>query len=280
MEASDRDLKLEAHAVMDQPSPARMYDYFLGGSHNFPIDRQVAEHVLTIYPDAALNARVNRAFLRRAVRFLVGQGIDQFLDIGSGIPTVGNVHEVAQQGNPGARVVYVDCDPIAVHHSIGTLKDIPTATAIQADARQPEDILTHLEVRRLLDFGRPIAVLLLAVLPFITDDVEARSAVNSLREVLASGSYIAIAHGTYEGAPRDVLEQAERLYAGTTNPAKGRSRSEILSFFNGLDLIEPGLVYAPLWRPESPQDLFLDQPERSILLVGIGYKRRNAISHS
>lgn len=182
---------LETPITMDRPSPARMYDYCLGGSHNFPADRQAAEQLLAVYPDASLMMRANRAFLRRAVRFLVEHGIDQFLDIGSGIPTVGNVHEIVHQRNPAAHIVYVDSDPIAVRHSLAVLRDIPSATIIQADARQPEHILAHPEVHRLLDFNRPVAVLLVALLHFITDDAEASSLVDALRLSLIPGSYLA-----------------------------------------------------------------------------------------
>ncbi len=154
----------------DIPSVARMYDYFLGGYHNFAADRQAAERVLAQFPDTRFIAQANRAFLRRAVTFLGEQGIAQFLDIGSGILTVGNVHEIVQAGNPNARVVYVDSDPVAVIHSETILADNPNAAAVRADARQPEAILAHPEVRRLLDPARPLAVLLVALLHFVTDD--------------------------------------------------------------------------------------------------------------
>src|SRR5919202_6313143 len=141
---------------LDRPNVARMYDYFLGGHHNLAIDRQAAEAAIAAYPEVLMMARTNRAFLRRAVTFLVEQGIDQFLDLGSGIPTIGNVHEVAQQLNPTARVVYVDIDPITVRHSEAILRDTPNVGVIEADACRPEDVLTDPTVRRLLDFSRPI----------------------------------------------------------------------------------------------------------------------------
>jgi hypothetical protein len=257
---------------LDKPSPARMYDYFLGGHHNFEVDRLAAEQVIATFPDVILAARANRAFLRRAVSFLVAQGIDQFLDIGSGIPTAGNVHEVAQDVVPAARVVYVDSDGVAVRHSQAILQDNPNATVIQADARQPEIILRHPEVRRLIDFTRPLGVLLAAVLPFIVDDVEAVRVVHVLRETMAPGSYLVISHGTDEGLPRATVAQGEQVYRRSTNPAKGRSRAAIAAFFKGLELVEPGIVYAPLWRPEGSRDLLLDEPERSAVYAGVGYK--------
>jgi len=257
---------------LDKPNAARIYDYLLGGYHNFEIDRLAAEKVIEIYPDSRLATQACRAFLRRVVNFLAEQGIDQFLDIGSGIPTVGNVHEVAQRANPAARVVYVDIDPVAVAHSKAILKDNPNATAIQADARQPERILGHPEVQQLLDFDRPVAVLLLLLLHAIPDDEEAYSLVRTLRDALVPGSYIAISHGTRDDAPPGVLDQLNKLTKATPTPTKDRSWAEILHFFEGLELVEPGLVRLPLWRPEGPDDIFLDQPERVLVFGGVGHK--------
>lgn len=256
----------------DKPSVARMYDYFLGGFHNVAIDRQAAEAVLRVFPEASLALQANRAFLRRAVRFLLDQGIDQFLDIGSGIPTVGNVHEVAQRANPTARVVYVDVDPVVVEHSNAILAGNTHAMAIEADARRPVELLHHPDVRRLLDFRRPIGVLIVALLHFLPDDADADGLVRTVRDALAPGSYIAITHGTADAMPRDIAEQTERLYAGTTNPGRYRSRTAVERFFEGLTLVEPGVVYVPLWRPEGPDDLFVRDPARSINFAGVGYK--------
>lgn len=257
---------------MDRASPARMYDYFLGGLHNFAVDRETAEQVLAVYPDAALLARANRAFLRRAVRFLLEQGIDQFLDIGSGIPTAGNVHDIVHERNPAARVVYVDIDPIAVHYSLDLLKDVPMATAIQGDAREPESILTHPDVRRLLDLERPVGVLLLACVQFIADDAEVYTLVRTLREAVAPGSYFVFSHLSYEGAPAETLAQSEQLYARTTNPVTSRSRARLEPLFEDLEVVAPGVVHVPLWHPEGPDDLFLEEPSRSVNLVGVGRK--------
>ena len=257
---------------MDMPNAARMYDYFIGGFHNFAVDRAAADYVISIYPDMPLLMQANRAFLRRAVKFFVQQGIDQFLDIGSGIPTVGNVHEVAQQLNPAARIVYVDKEPVAVRHSEAILRDTPNVGVVQADACRPEDVLNDPTVRRLLDFSRPIGVLIVALLHFVPEDEVAYNLVRVLRDAVAPGSYIAISHGTNEDVPRDLLEQTELLYARSSDPLKSRSRAEIEAFFAGLDLVEPGVVFAPLWRPEGPDDLFLDHPERAPILVGVGRK--------
>ncbi|MBM4464806.1 MAG: hypothetical protein FJ014_04440 [Chloroflexi bacterium] len=258
--------------ALDRPSAARIYDYALGGYHNFEIDRLMAEKLFALYPDARLAAQACRAFLRRVVNFLATQGIDQFLDIGSGIPTVGNVHEVAQNANPAARVVYMDIDPVAVAHSKAILKDNPNATAIRGDVRQPEQILNHVEVRSLLDFSKPMAVLLLTMLHFVTDDDQAIGTVRTLRHALVPGSYIAISHGTYDNAPSEVIKQVEEIGKGTPTPPKYRSQAQIRELFEELEVVEPGLVYLSLWRPEGPDDVFLDWPERSLTWGGVGRK--------
>lgn len=239
---------------------------------NFAIDRAAAEQVIAIMPDVPRIMQANRTFLRRAVTFLVERGIDQFLDIGSGMPTVGNVHTIAQTLNPAARVVYVDIDPLAVRQSEALLHGNPNALALQGDARQPEYILTHPDVQRMLDFNKPVAVLLVALLHFVPEDTEAYQVSQVFRDALPAGSYVTLSHATYEGAPRELITQNEQLYARTTTPVRTRSQVEIERFFEGLDLIEPGVVYVPLWHPESAEDLFLDEPARALNVGGIGRK--------
>ena len=258
--------------ALDRPNPARIYDYNLGGHHNLEVDRIVAQTINAVCPDMALNAHANRAFLRRAVQFLVSQGIQQFLDVGSGLPTIGNVHEIAQRDHPAARVVYVDIDPTAVAHSSAILADNPNATAIQADARQPDRILGHAEVKRLLDFRRPMGILFLSVLHFVVNDEEATRAVHALRDAAAPGSYLAVSHLSFDGVPRETAEQFQQLGARSAIPSKARSRAEILPLFDGLEWVEPGLVRIPLWRPEGPDDVFLDCPERVLGWAGVGRK--------
>jgi hypothetical protein len=244
------------------PNPARMYDYFLGGSHNLEVDRQAAERAIALYPEFPLIMRANRAFLRRVVRYLVGQGIDQFLDLGSGIPTVGNVHEVAQAANPAARVLYVDMDPIAVAQSTALLSVNPLAAALQADIRQPELMLERAKAIGLLDFDRPLAVLLAFVLHFVTDDAVAEHIVQSMRGAVAPGSFLVITHSTGEGT-REAHGDLIRLYQRSTNPVVSRPPSYLERWLDGLELIEPGIVPTPLWRPESDHDLYLDEPRRA-----------------
>lgn len=259
-------------AVEQRPSSARMYDYLLGGYHNFEADRAVARNFIEILPSAPLMMKTNRGFLRRIVNYLLDQGVDQFLDLGSGIPTVGNVHEITHKHNPLAHVVYVDIDPVAVRQSEEILKDTPTAAVVQADMRQPKAILEHTETQRLLDFDRPMAVLITSVLLFLPEDEEAFSVVATVREALSAGSYICISHGTPEGSTPQTVEQSQKLYAASGNPMKLRLRAEIEQFFEGLELISPGLVYLPQWRPECPDDLFTDEPEASGMFGALGRK--------
>jgi SAM-dependent methyltransferase len=256
----------------DRPNPARMYDYYLGGHHNFGVDRQAAERIIALYPSAKLSAQANRAFLRRAVKFVCDQGVTQFLDIGSGIPTAGNVHEIAQRARADARVAYVDIDPIAVAYGQHLLQGIPNAISIEGDIREPDEILDHAGVRRLLDFSRPLAVLMVAVLSFVTNDAEAQQIVQLLRTAIPAGSYMIISHVTNEYLTPEVSAQSEAVYARSTNPSKLRSRAQIAELFAGLELLDPGLVLVPLWRPDGDKDVLLSRPEESMFLGGVGCK--------
>lgn len=256
---------------VDRPSVARMWDYMLGGYHYFEVDRVMADRIAQLYPDLPLVARANRALLRRIVHFLSDQGIDQFIDVGSGIPTASNVHEIAQARNPNARVVYVDIDPIAIAHSLAILRDNPLATAIQADFRQIKDILDLEQVRALIDYEKPFALILLALLHFIPDDDEAYGAVRAARDRMAPGSFMAIVHTSYECAPPDVLEQIQKISAGAAT-TRMRTRQEILRFFEGFELVEPGLTFIPLWRPDKEDALFFEHPERTLSYCGVGRK--------
>ncbi|GAA3461842.1 SAM-dependent methyltransferase [Saccharothrix longispora] len=239
---------------LDRPSAARMYDYYLGGSHNFAVDREAAKSVEQIFPGMSGAARANRSFLRRAVRYLLEQGIDQFLDLGSGIPTVGNVHEIVQQANPLAKVVYADVEPVAVAHSTALLADNAQASAIQADLRDPASVLEHDEVKRMIDFDRPVGLLMVAVLHFVPDDDDPRSAIARYREALAPGSHVAISHASWDGISAEGIEGGEQvnaIYRKTDSPLVLRSGAEITAFFEGLDVAEPGVVPLAEWRPDS-----------------------------
>jgi hypothetical protein len=239
---------------LDRPSVARVYDYYLGGSHNFAVDREMARGVLEAMPDVPRLAQDNRAFLRRAVRYAVDQGIDQFLDLGSGIPTVGNVHEVAREGNPEARVAYVDWDPVAVAHSRALLAGDERTVAVSADLRDPRGVLADPALRALLQTDRPIAVLLVAVLHFLHDDDRPAELIASLAAEVVPGSLIVVSHASPVGQPAELARAAE-LYKRSNSSVRTRSQAEIAALFGDLPLVEPGLVPTPLWRPDSPQDV-------------------------
>lgn len=261
-----------ADVALDRPNVARMYDYFLGGGHNFAVDREAAEQLYKVFPDVPLIAQANRAALRRAVRALLDAGVDQFLDIGSGIPTSGPVHEIAQRMNPRARVVYVDSEPVAVAHSQAILQSVPYTLAVHADARRADELVRRQDVRELIDFEKPVGVLLVALLHFVPEDDIASDIVRSLRDAVPSGSYIVITHAATEQNERDRLEAVEHVYRQSTSPFHFRSREQIAALFEGFELVEPGLVYLPLWRPESDDDLLLDDPRRTNGYIGVGRK--------
>ncbi|MFE9621579.1 SAM-dependent methyltransferase [Streptomyces sp. NPDC006527] len=239
------------------PSVSRIYDYYLGGSHNFEVDREAARRAMEFMPGLPKITQANRAFMRRAVRYAAGEGITQFLDVGSGIPTFGNVHEVAQAVSPGARVVYVDHDPVAVAHSQAVLAGNEDADVVAADLRKPQEILTSPQVEQLLDLDRPVALLLVAILHFVEDEDDPYAAVAELSAALAPGSLLVLTHASYEGIPLPArrAEGAVNVYKDIRNPLIMRSRDEIARFFEGYDMVEPGLVPMPHWRPETaPED--------------------------
>jgi SAM-dependent methyltransferase len=249
-------------------NPARVYDYLLGGTHNFLADQDAARAILAVEPNSRPGARANRAFLGRAVRFMAAQGIRQFLDIGSGIPTEGNVHEIAQQAVLGARVAYVDSDPVAVAHALAMLDGNADAGIAEADLREPRQILADHEVRRHIDLARPAGLLLSMVLHFISDDEDPWRIVATLRDALAPGSYLVICHACRDQQP-EMTSSFETVYnSRVTAQFNTRSREQIMSLFDGFTLVEPGLVWIPQWRPDSPQDAAED-PARYWALVGV-----------
>jgi hypothetical protein len=251
---------------LDNPSGARVYDYYLGGSHNFAVDREMARQAIELWPDLPQIMQANRAFLRRAVRYVVSQGITQLLDIGSGIPTEGNVHQVAQAAAPGARVVYVDIDPVAVAHSRAILAGNANADIVQADLADVDSIMRDPRAMRLLDSDKPIGVLMVAMLHFVPDAAEPAKILERYREMMAPGSYLVISHATHEGRP-DQAGSHTALYQRTPTPMNMRSRAEVQSFFSGFDLVDPGVVFLPQWRPDSA---VVDRPERFTGYAGVG----------
>ena len=255
---------------IEVPSAARIYDYLLGGGHNFAADRQLGEKFAAALPGARDVARLNRAFLRRAVLFLVSSGVRQFLDLGSGIPTVGNVHEIAQQADEQARVVYVDKDPVAVAHSRMLLEGNEQAAMVQADMCEPESVLQAAGTGQLLDFDAPVGLLMVGVFHFVPDELGPREIVAGYRDRLAAGSYLALSHFTADTRPEEIAATVE-VMKRSADPIYPRSREEIIALFAGFDLVEPGVVSTPLWRPESPAELELDA-EHSEILAGVGRK--------
>jgi hypothetical protein len=255
---------------LDRPSAARIYDYYLGGYHNFEVDRRIGDMMLAVTPDLRLHSLLNRAFLQRVIAMMVGEGIDQFLDLGSGIPTVGSVHESARALNPETRVVYVDIDAVAVTHGKAMLANDEYATIIRADICETEAILSHPEVQTLIGFDRPLGLLLVAILPFIVDDEEAYRVVHTFADRLAPGSLMAISHSAAE-ARIPGIERLAKLF-GQASATVSRYNDQIARFFDGFELVEPGLVPTPLWRPEDPDDLLVSEPDRVFFVAGVGRK--------
>jgi hypothetical protein len=257
----------------DIPSTARMYDYYLGGKDNYPADREAAEKFMALFPPGVVQAasRENRKFLGRVVRFLAGEaGVRQFLDIGTGLPTMNQVHEVAQNIDPECRVVYVDNDPVVLAHGRDMLHSVPNTAIISGDLREPEAILADPQRSALLDFGEPVALLLVGILYFINDEDDPARLVRTLVDPLPSGSYLAISHSTADQDDR--LDEATRIgYANATSRVSNRSRAQVSSFFDGLDLVEPGVVWLSQWHPDADTGL-RDKPEESRLLCGVGRK--------
>jgi SAM-dependent methyltransferase len=232
--------------------PARMYNYFLKGKDNYPVDRAAAAKVLEFYPEAFAMAQANRAFLGRAVRFLAGAGVRQFLDIGTGIPGAGGTGEVAHAVAPGSHVVCVDNDPIVLAHSRALLvqPDLAPTTVVQADLRRPEEILNHPEVRAAIDFDQPVALMLVAVLHFVTDREDPRGILDRLLKALPSGSYLAVSHVTAD-FDSERARAAAAAYDKATAPIVLRPQAAVEEFFNGLELVEPGVAHLPWWRPDG-----------------------------
>ncbi|MFB6523046.1 SAM-dependent methyltransferase [Streptomyces sp. NPDC056401] len=260
------------------PSVSRIYDYYLGGSHNFEVDRQAARRAMEFMPGLPKIMQANRAFMRRAVRYAVAEGVTQFLDIGSGIPTFGNVHEIAQAASPEARVVYVDHDPVAVAHSQAVLAGTERTGVVAADLRKPQDILTAPEVAQGLDLSRPVALMLVAVLHFLEDSDKPYEAVAQLCDALAPGSLLILTHASYEGIPlsEEVASGTVGVYREIRNPLVMRDAEQIRRFFDGFGLIEPGLVSMPDWRPDTsggPESDAVDEdPYAFSGFAGVGRK--------
>jgi hypothetical protein len=248
---------------LEKPSPARMYDALLGGSHNFEVDRRAAAEAVALVPDLTTVALNNRAFLRRAVRYLLDAGVRQFVDVGAGIPTAANTHELA----PEAKVAYIDIDPVAVAHAEAILADQPLAIALRGDLREPDDLLGESRLREFIDFEQPVGVLLIAVLHLLTDDDHPHAAVATLRDHVAAGSYLAVSHLSSAHRPEAAATLATHSAQRSRVPITFRPRAQIGAFFEGFALVEPGIVEIPAWHPDPH-----DPPAagRSLGLAGVG----------
>jgi hypothetical protein len=278
------------HPDQKPATAARIYDYLIGGTHNFPADRSAAEAVLQQAPVARPSARANRGFLGRAVRFAAESGIRQFLDLGSGIPTERNVHECAQEIDPTCRVVYVDIDPVAVAEGLELLAANKYATSIRGDVRDPSAILRHRAVVELIDFTQPVALIMCALLHFVQDDEAASAAVATFRAACVPGSYLILSHGTLDiggdEEERAALAQNERelrtVYArNTATPVRMRSRVAIEDFFAGYDVVDPGLDWVGRWRHVGPDEVeFGGDPRMAGILGGVGILRADGVSRA
>jgi hypothetical protein len=235
---------------LDRPNAARMYDYLLGGSANVAVDRAAADELVAAVPEVVVAARANRAFLGRVVRELAERGIDQFLDLGSGIPTAGNVHEIARQVNPAARVAYVDIESVAVSYARKLLAAEPCVSVTRADIREPETVLGATGVSGLLDFTRPVAILAVGILQALPDADDPAAALARYRAACAPGSYLAISH--LSATSTRSAQLTADVYARTPTPLQHRDRTEIARFFAGYRLLPPGVVLVPQWRPDHP----------------------------
>lgn len=259
----------EQELGIDRPNAARMYDYYLGGAANFAVDRQAAERA----PFVGRWARQNRSFLARAVRYLCAQGVDQFLDLGSGVPTVGNVHETAQAHRRHARVAYVDSDPIATRHAHTLLGANPQVTITRADLRKPQAVLHSPGVAGLLDFTRPVAILAVAVLHFIAEQDQPQQILAGYRRACVPGSYLAISHGATDEVHaelgQDQFQALHAAYRHTPTPVVLRRPPQIAALLHGYSLVEPGMVLLNDWRPD-PQPHPLDgHASSAYALVGV-----------
>jgi O-methyltransferase involved in polyketide biosynthesis len=256
------------------PNVARMYDYYLGGTENFAIDREAADRVLATSPEVRTTLRANRSFLGRVVRYLVAEaGIEQFVDLGAGLPTRQNVHEVAQAANPNARVVYVDNDPAVVARSRRLLADNGRAAMVDADLRRPGDVLADPDLRRLIDLDHPTALLMTAVLHFVSDADDPHAIVRQYVDAVTPASYLALSLGTTDGVDPAKIAEALRVYRGASSGLTYRSRAQIERFFERFELVDPGLVRLPRWRPVSEEAADAENEGSEWMLGGVGRRQ-------
>lgn len=251
------------------PSIARVYDAMLGGKDNFAVDREVAERIRSVMPISRESAWEHREALARGVRYLVSQGVDQFLDLGSGLPTAQNTHQVAQAAAPGARVVYVDNDPMVLAHGRALLAGDDHTEVVTADLRDPEDVLSRPEVRRLIDLDRPLGVLMVGVVHHLSDEEDPAGLVKRYVDALAPGSFLFLTHFRSKPPATDALE---RVFLNMLGSGRFRTQEEIEALFGGLELVEPGVIEIPRWRPDAPVAERPDDDPGNMIAAGAGRK--------
>lgn len=271
------DTSLDGRLGLDRPHGARVYDYFLGGKTNFAMDRQTAEHLLEVFPGFRTAAQSNRMWMHRAARYAAERGITQFLDIGTGIPTSPNLHEVVQEITPDAKVVYVDNDPIVLAHSRALLvsSEEGKTAYLEADVIDPQSILESDEVKETLDLSKPVAVSLVGVFHYLPDALKPYDLVKQLVDAVAPGSYLMFSHCTPDFAP-DLWERVIQVYKADGGDAQVRSKEEVERFFEGTELVEPGVVMPFNWYPDKETDDLVAKGEftdvKCSLWVGVGVK--------
>lgn len=261
---------LAGEAGTGRPNSARMYDYFLGGQLHSAQDRKAAADLSAVWPHMPAFVRANRRFLGRAVRFIAEQGIDQFLDLGSGLPTAANVHEVARQVNPDARVAYTDVDPRTVGHGRNLLAGVPNVSFSASDIRRPSSVLTAPGVTETLDFTRPLAVTAVATLPYIADDEEVVAVVNAYRDACPSGSYLVVSHSSPSTVTKEQLRHAYSIMRRELAPVRWRAPEQIEALLRGYSLVDPGMVLIPDWRPDA-DDAADHDPAAANTYGAVGY---------
>ncbi|WP_053720040.1 SAM-dependent methyltransferase [Saccharothrix sp. NRRL B-16348] len=252
------------------PSAARLYDYLLGGGHNFAADRELAEEFLRAQPNGRTIARLNRAFLRRAVLHLVDAGVRQFLDLGSGIPTVGNVHEIARKAAPESRVVYVDFEDVAVAHSRMILADDDQSDVLQEDLTEPDAVLAGVRDTGLIDFAEPVGVLAVGVFHFVPPERDPAGVVAAYRDAVPAGSHLALSQFTSDLQPEE-MAGVVAVMRQSPDPMFPRGHAEITALFDGFELVEPGVVPLPDWRPEEGS--VEEDADRAGIFAGVGRKK-------
>lgn len=250
-----------------RPNVARIYDYWLGGKDNFPADRAAAEKIAAVIPDVYDQCVANRKFLRRAVQFLAESGVRQFIDVGTGLPTQGQAHHVAGELDSDARVIYVDNDPVVLAHARALLQDTDKVTVIEADLRDPDRILQHPETRASIDFDQPVALLLVAIVHFVPDGRAATEIIARFRDAMAPGSYLAMSHVTADHRSEEDKKRVIEVYSQATAPMTPRTRAEVAGFFDGFDLVGPGIVDVRVWGTES------ESPDDTVIYAALGRKR-------